>query len=99
METQQSIGAWQVETFGRFEHNVTAFWRLDEEIEELGIAAHGPNKETIAHEMADVEIVLRGWAEQMGIDLQAEVDAKMAINRCRRWVSNGDGTGQHIKEE
>lgn len=52
----------------------------------------------IPAEMADVEIVLRGMAQLHGVDLQAEVDKKMAVNRGRRWKANGDGTGYHVKE-
>lgn len=98
-ETQQSIGAWQVETFGRFNDNVAAFDRSDEEWWELVDAVASGDINEIGREMADVMIVLMGWADQLGIDLQAEIDAKMQINRSRRWATNGDGTGQHIKEE
>jgi len=30
------------------------------------------------------------------MDLNEQVDAKMAINRTRTWKSAGDGTGGHI---
>jgi hypothetical protein len=50
-------------------------------------------------EVADVQIVLAGipaWHRQEQRDL---VDAKMAINRARRWNLTGDGHGQHVGEE
>jgi hypothetical protein len=49
-------------------------------------------------EVADVQIVLAGipaWHRQEQRDL---VDAKMAINRARRWNLTGDGHGQHVGE-
>lgn len=38
---------------------------------------------------------LAGIVERLGSNLQAEIDRKMAINRKRKWVLRGDGTGQH----
>lgn len=57
---------------------------------------HEPDK--VPAEAADVLIVLYGLAGMRGIDLHAEVDKKMQINRSRRWKANGDGTGYHIRE-
>ena len=54
--------------------------------------------EIVGAEMADVQVVLWAMAHRRGADLQAEVDAKMAVNRAREWVSRGDGTGWHVKE-
>jgi hypothetical protein len=54
--------------------------------------------EKIAAEIADSEIVLRVLAWRRGINLDECVDAKMAINRARRWRVNGDGTGYHVKD-
>lgn len=54
--------------------------------------------EEIAEELADCAIVLTVISARRGIDLQAEVDAKMAVNRARSWISNGDGTGYHVPE-
>jgi hypothetical protein len=63
-----------------------------------GHSSVNPQPDQIPAELADVVIVLYGVAGMRGIDLQAEVDKKMAINRARRWKPNGDGTGYHIKE-
>jgi hypothetical protein len=54
--------------------------------------------EKVAREMADCAIVLDVLAERRGVDLRAEVDAKMKINRARKWKVNNDGTGYHIRE-
>jgi len=35
-------------------------------------------------------------ADQFDLDLDRELQAKMAINRSRTWVSKGDGTGSHV---
>jgi hypothetical protein len=35
---------------------------------------------------------------QRGINLQVAIDAKMAINRARRWVLDGRGHGSHVRE-
>jgi hypothetical protein len=37
-------------------------------------------------------------AEREGIDLQAEIDAKMICNRARTWRLDGNGHGSHVKE-
>jgi NTP pyrophosphatase (non-canonical NTP hydrolase) len=57
-----------------------------------------PDLDKVPEEMADCEIVLRVLAQRRGVDLQAEVDRKMAVNRSRRWAVDGDGTGYHVKE-
>lgn len=54
--------------------------------------------QVVAEELADCAIVLAVLAGRRGVDLAAEVDRKMAINRARRWVVRGDGTGYHARE-
>jgi hypothetical protein len=39
---------------------------------------------------------LAAFAEDRGIDLSATIDAKMKINRGRKWISKGPGHGQHV---
>jgi NTP pyrophosphatase (non-canonical NTP hydrolase) len=58
-----------------------------------------PEPDKVLGEMADCAIVLDTLAHRAGIDLQAEKDRKMAVNRARRWRENGDGTGYHVKDE
>lgn len=55
--------------------------------------------EKVSEELADCSIVLAVIAERRCIDLAEEVNRKMAVNRSRIWVANGDGTGYHQKEE
>jgi NTP pyrophosphatase (non-canonical NTP hydrolase) len=55
-----------------------------------------PEPEKIPGELADCDIVLMTLAHRAGIDLQAERDKKMAINRARKWAVDGLGCGQHI---
>lgn len=57
-----------------------------------------PNPPKVPGEAADVGIVLHALCAMKGIDLQAEIDKKMAVNRSRKWRALGDGTGYHIKE-
>jgi NTP pyrophosphatase (non-canonical NTP hydrolase) len=58
-----------------------------------------PEPEKVAEEMADCEIVLQVLAERRSVNLQAEVDRKMKINRARTWDVREDGTGYHKKTE
>ena len=43
-----------------------------------------------------VAILLHRLVALAGRDLAEEVDAKMAVNRARRWYAAGDGTGGHV---
>jgi NTP pyrophosphatase (non-canonical NTP hydrolase) len=57
-----------------------------------------PEHGNVPEEMADCAIALAAVAGRRGVDLQAEIDKKMAVNRRRTWRANGDGTGYHVKE-
>lgn len=95
-ETQKSICEWADTAFGKATSNLRIFTRMLEEVGELqSRLTADDNSELAAVEMADVEIVLRRLAENMGVDLQAEVDKKMAINRKREWTLDGEGQGYH----
>jgi NTP pyrophosphatase (non-canonical NTP hydrolase) len=105
-ETQASIGQWADQTFGA--SSIKARWlRVCQEVDETTKLLRGgksgplsdeaPGRAALAEELADVAITLYGLAHTAGIDLQAAVDLKMAINRARRWQRHGDGTGQHIE--
>ena len=41
---------------------------------------------TVGEELADVAIYLMGLSEMLGLDLQAEIQRKMEINRKRKYV-------------
>lgn len=53
----------------------------------------------VAEETADVMIVLMGNLCALGVDMKTEITRKMQVNRKRKWVLNGDGTGQHVREK
>ena len=93
-EDQTSICAWADSTFGPAKIDAS-FKRFLIEVDELATAPF----EKVPSECADVLITLYRVAHVAGFDLQAEVDRKMSINRARKWRSNGDGTGQHIRED
>ena len=65
-------------------------------MQELGEAVDQRDVNEIGKEAADVLILLYRLADQFDLDLDQEVQAKMAINRSRTWVSKGDGTGSHV---
>ncbi len=50
----------------------------------------------MGREAADVVILLHRLVALAGMDLSEQVDAKMAINRARKWKAAGDGTGGHV---
>ena len=97
-ETSETIKAWGDETFGKAMDPVKLVERAETEMAELKEAlAEGDDAEA-GKEAADVVILLHRLMGDLGKDLSAEVDAKMAINRSREWVSAGDGTGSHSKK-
>lgn len=87
IETWETINQWCDATFGKATiPNIIA--RAKEEFGELEEDGCDP-----AIEAADVVICLcriPGFAEAL--------QAKMAINRNRKWKTDGNGTGYHIKE-
>lgn len=102
-ETSDTIAAWRQSTFGSLPIGLevqTIFERAQKEWSELVLSLlHDPTDPKNAAEAVDVIIVLAGLFPIFGKDMHAEIDAKMKINRARRWVVNGDGTGQHVPEE
>ena len=101
-ETQASIYQWVRGQFGEPKDNWQILGRAEEEFEELREALHmraihGGHQEIVVEEIADVVIVLSQIAERLGLGLGEAIDRKMAINRAREWVTNGDGTGQHVE--
>ena len=52
---------------------------------------------SVGEELADVAIYLLGLSEILGIDLQSEIERKMAINRRRRYAAI-DGVVQKIED-
>ena len=97
METQETIGRWADEAFGKAASLWVIVSRLHaEELELLKAVDHGA-PEAIRDEAADVAIVLYRLAQVAGFDLARAVNEKMAVNRQRKWMVFGDGTGQHVR--
>ncbi len=98
IETQATISSWSAETFGEAGSNAVVAVRALEEIAELLRAlTHDDHTPMAASEIADVVIVLYRLADRMGLDLHAEVDRKMEINRRRTWSVGKDGIGYHVR--
>jgi len=57
--------------------------------------AEGEAPDGVGPELADVQVVLYGLADACGVSLARETDAKMAVNRGRRWRVDGPGLGHH----
>jgi NTP pyrophosphatase (non-canonical NTP hydrolase) len=96
-ETSKSIYEWGHATFGEVTDLNRVVARAQLEFEELAEAvANGASPDEIAAEAADVAILLNRLMGLLGRELGDAVDAKMAINRKRKWTRNGDGTGRHV---
>lgn len=102
VETSDTIAAWRQSTFGSLPVGLEAFKifeRAQKEWSELVLSLmHDPTNPRNAFEAVDVIIVLAGLFPIFGMDMHAAIDSKMRVNRRRRWVVNGDGTGQHVPE-
>lgn len=96
-ETQASIAEWARRTFGPVT-NARAAARANKEMAELltklTTNEHHP---VAAEEVADVVICMVRIADNQGFDILAEIEKKMAINRAREWVLDGNGCGQHVE--
>lgn len=86
-ETQQTINDWQRETFPTADEAGVLNHIREEFAEFLA--------EPCGEEAADVVILIMAWARYRKIDVMAEINRKMAINRARRWNIQADGTGRH----
>ncbi|CAM3520385.1 MazG-like family protein [Thalassospira profundimaris] len=95
-ENQRSMCDWAEQTFGPVSDPASLVERALLEMQELGEAVQDRDISEIGKEAADVLILLYRLADQFNLDLDQEVQAKMAINRSRTWVSKGDGTGSHV---
>lgn len=87
---------WAETTFGAVRDPLALVDRAMLEMQELRDTVADRDLAEIGKEAADVTILLYRLVDQFGLDLDAELAAKMAINRNRVWVSKGDGTGSHV---
>lgn len=99
-ETQESITAWADETFGPSTSNMRIATRANEEMAELlrALSVDDASPDA-AVEIADVVIILNRLATKLGVDIAAEVDRKMEINRQRQWQLDGSGHGRHVRNK
>lgn len=96
-EDPLTISRWAEETFGPPKSNPIIARRALKELQELVEALEADDNHPKAlEEVADVFIVLAPLIVRLRGDLQTEVNRKMTINRSRKWVLAGDGTGQHV---
>lgn len=97
-ETQESVSSWATETFGPAGSNIRVAARANEEMAELlrCLSADDAHPKA-AEEIADVFIVLYRLAERLGVDIFAEVDRKMQVNRQREWKLDNTGHGYHVR--
>lgn len=101
MENQKTICDWADKTFGFPKSLSVSVNRMLEEVEELKAIDYKADEidlEKVADECADIYITLVRIVDTIGYDLHSCVNHKMQINRVRKWSSNGDGTGKHMKE-
>ena len=98
-ELQTKIGSWQYATFGTLDPQAQLIKLCRESAELSAEFAYEQEKvtEPVRLEAADVAIVLLGFCERVGIDLEKAIMDKMAINRERKWTAKVAGTFQHIK--
>lgn len=95
-ETSKSIREWGDAVFGAPQDLTVLVKRARVEMDELEQALRAGDMEEAGREAADVVILLHRLAGILGHDLLDQVDAKMAINRARKWKAAGDGTGGHV---
>lgn len=98
VETQETIETWRQATFGTPVTTARMAARANEEMAELLRALTVDDSHPkAASEVADVVICLYGVASRLGVDLHAEVDRKMAVNRQRVWKVTDQGHGYHVR--
>ncbi len=96
METQATITEW-ADSVGIKPDIWRAVTRAREEMQEaLDDIANG-DIAAAGVELADVVICLHVAASRMGVDLQSAIDAKMTINRSRKWRVDPTGCAYHVK--
>ena len=95
-ETSQTIREWGDAIFGAPQDLTVLVHRARVEMDELEQALRDGDQAEAGREAADVVILLHRIAGILGHDLYEQVDAKMVINRARKWKTTGDGTGSHV---
>ena len=96
METSQTIREWGDATFGEARDPTALVARARAELDELEEAVGAGEMAEAGREAADVVILLHRLVALAGMDLGEQLDAKMTVNRARKWRAAGDGTGGHV---
>lgn len=94
---QREITQWSDNTFGD-KSPIEIATRMNNEVAELltGLANNPEAINEHAGECADVLIMLVQVAHKLGVDLEAELDKKMVINKDRQWTVLASGKAQHV---
>lgn len=94
--TQKEIADWGRETFGVAKDPYSILHKVMEEFTEMLVAADDRAQEEVLKEAADVVITIIQLVDNLGGNLQEQIDKKMDINSKRTWVLTGDGVGRHV---
>ncbi len=95
-ETSHTIREWGDATFGEARDLTVLVARARGEMDELERALRDGDTTEAGWEAADVAILLHRLVGLLGMELSEQVDAKMQVNRARKWRAAGDGTGGHV---
>lgn len=96
METQATINEWAY-SVGINAAPIRSVERAVEEIDEALAELRAGGTAKAGVEIADAIICLMVAASRLGVDIQAEIDAKMQINRARQWRVDETGCVYHVK--
>jgi NTP pyrophosphatase (non-canonical NTP hydrolase) len=98
-ETTATVARWAAETFGPTPNLASVAARANREMAELlQELADDDCSPKIGEEIADVFICLYRLIHLAGVEIDVEIDRKMAINRNRRWNVSANGHGQHVED-
>jgi NTP pyrophosphatase (non-canonical NTP hydrolase) len=95
-DTSHTIREWGDATFGEARDLTVLVARARCEMDELEQALRAGDTAEAGREAADVAILLHRLVGLLGMELSEQVDAKMQLNRARKWRAAGDGTGGHV---
>lgn len=85
-ELQDEIGQWTCETFGSDPmKEIVTLAHLKAELKELCAARADGIRANEAKELADVAILVLGYAHRREFNLADEIERKMTENRARDW--------------
>lgn len=95
VDAERIIGEWSLATFGPGERFRPHIEHIRRELTEL---ENCKTSTAVAEEMADVLILLLGFAYRNGVDLAEELERKHAVNLERRWCKpDAMGVTEHVR--